>query len=204
MLVPWKFDNDGILRQKGRLLRSRCDVNVDDNTDMNDNIASFLFAAGFNFCHSSMLGICPYDHTLHGLFFGEEISMAVRLFTHGYDLYSPPETVCYHRWKRNPLRNRDINKDEQFQFDSQRHASIAVVKMQLQGLGRGLGDCRSVTQFSQNLGVDFNNCCLSQGCEDGKLTPDAFVGSFLLDTKKDCLECSEMSNVLELVGQFIS
>jgi hypothetical protein len=41
-----------------------------------------------------------YDpHLLH-LFFGEEISMAARLYTHGVDCYTPPEVVCYHLWSR--------------------------------------------------------------------------------------------------------
>ena len=204
--MPWKFENDGMLRQKGRLLQFGYRID-DSDTGTNDNISSLLFAGGFNFFHSSLLDVCPYDHKLHGLFFGEEISMAVRLFTHGYDLYSPPETVCYHQWKRNPLRDRDtsrMSEDEQILFESKRHASKTVVKMQLQGLGRGLGAIRSAAEFSAHLGVDFKECRLSKGCEDGNLPSDAFVSSFLTGTEKESFNCNEMSNIKALVGQFIS
>ena len=124
LLVPWKFDDNGILRQKGRILsndimvRKKCgdksNSDKDDRLDatsnifpqpkhqnkVSKNIPCLLYAAGFNFSHSSVLDDCPYDSHLPFLFFGEELSMAVRLFTHGYDLFAPPTAVCYHLWSR--------------------------------------------------------------------------------------------------------
>ncbi|KAL3790475.1 hypothetical protein HJC23_012031, partial [Cyclotella cryptica] len=182
VLVPWKFDADGMLRQKGRLLRSDYTDNdlANAGNDSNDNIPCLLFAGGFNFFHSNLLDCCPYDHKLHGLFFGEEISMALRLYTHGYDLFSPPLTVCYHQWKRNPRRTRDfsdMSEDDQNRLASQREASLEVVRMQLRGLGRGLGRHRSALQFRDELGVDFDKCSLLPDCENGKLSAEAFVDS---------------------------
>jgi [Skp1-protein]-hydroxyproline N-acetylglucosaminyltransferase len=95
VLVPWKFDSDGILRQKSRLLND-----LVNSSDSNDNIPCLLYAAGFNFSSSAVLFDCPYERHLHHLFFGEEISIAARLYTHGYDLYTVPQTVCYHLWDR--------------------------------------------------------------------------------------------------------
>ncbi len=42
-----------------------------------------LWAAGFSFSRSDVMLACPYDPRLSHLFFGEESSMAARLFTHG-------------------------------------------------------------------------------------------------------------------------
>jgi hypothetical protein len=42
----------------------------------------------------------PYDPHLPFLFFGEESSMAVRMWTHGWDFFSPPHHVIYHLWSR--------------------------------------------------------------------------------------------------------
>jgi hypothetical protein len=47
-----------------------------------------------------MLSEVPYDPLLPQLFFGEEISMAARLHTHGFELFAPPEAVVYHLWTR--------------------------------------------------------------------------------------------------------
>ena len=100
ILVPWKF-SDGMLRQKGRLLSSSSSKSQPELEDgINDNVPCPLYAAGFNFSSSSVIKDCPYDATLHHLFFGEEMSMAVRLFTHGYDFFAPPQSVCYHKWTR--------------------------------------------------------------------------------------------------------
>lgn len=48
----------------------------------------------------AMVQEVPYDPHLPFLFFGEESSMAARLWTHGWDFFSPPHHVIYHLWSR--------------------------------------------------------------------------------------------------------
>jgi [Skp1-protein]-hydroxyproline N-acetylglucosaminyltransferase len=213
ILVPWKFHkNDGMLRQKGRLLNEHHN---------NSNIPCHLFAAGFNFFQSSLLDLCPYDGKLHGLFFGEEISMAVRLYTHGVDLYAPPMTVCYHKWKRNALRKPTAvsstggtDEEEDDPTSLGREASLNVVRSQLRGTGRGLGDVRTVKQFEDAIGVDFEARELSPGCENVGLDDDAFVststGQIMIMADADNNEVSDnnmanndVSMVMSLVSQFM-
>eukprot|EP00756_Hemistasia_phaeocysticola_P052412 Hpha_TRINITY_DN27643_c0_g1::TRINITY_DN27643_c0_g1_i1::g.57323::m.57323 len=57
--------------------------------------AAFL-AAGFNFARGHRIARVPYDPYTPYLFDGEEISMGVRLWTHGYDLFVPNITVVAH------------------------------------------------------------------------------------------------------------
>ena len=40
----------------------------------------------------------PYDPELY--FHGEEITLAIRAFTHGYTLFHPPEHVLWHEYTR--------------------------------------------------------------------------------------------------------
>ncbi len=54
--------------------------------------AGFLFAPG---CFVQEIG---YDPELY--FFGEEIALTVRAFTHGYDLFHPCETLVWHDYVR--------------------------------------------------------------------------------------------------------
>lgn len=56
------------------------------------------YAAGFMFGSSRILREVPYDPDIY--FNGEEPSLAVRLWTHGFDLYSPQKTVIYHYYQR--------------------------------------------------------------------------------------------------------
>ena len=168
LLVPWKFDDSGLLRQRGRLLQPR-----------SDPVPCHLIAAGFLFGPGQVVHEVPYDPSLHQLFFGEELSIAVRLFTHGYDCYAPPETVCYHLWSRayRPTHRTTLSPLHL----EQRATSLKKVQQQLLGHGPenyyyGLGTRRSVHDFGKALQVDFSSQrFLQDGLEIGSLQPKDFV-----------------------------
>lgn len=40
----------------------------------------------------------PYDPLLPMIFQGEEISIGIRGFTVGYDIYAPQRSVCFHKY----------------------------------------------------------------------------------------------------------
>lgn len=99
LFVATSFDSNGMLRLSGRTLASSPLASVP--------LPTLFWAAGFNFAsskvlaygctkHSPLLTIgahihreVPYDPSLEFLFFGEEISMAARLWTAGWDFYAP-------------------------------------------------------------------------------------------------------------------
>lgn len=172
LLVPWKFDSTGMLRQQGRLLQPR-----------NDPVPCHLYAAGFNFGPARMLQDVPYDQSLHHLFFGEEMSMAVRLYTHGYNLFAPAESVCYHLWSRDhrPTKPQNKGKQDLLIVAKGKEQSLAVVMNQLSGKVSttvyGIGTVRTVAQFAEALRVDFGNKTLMKGCENGNSQPHEFVDS---------------------------
>jgi hypothetical protein len=58
-----------------------------------------FFSAHFAFAHGAFCREVPYDPNYY--FHGEEISMAVRAFTHGYDLFYPHRTILWHEYTRN-------------------------------------------------------------------------------------------------------
>ncbi len=61
-------------------------------------IAGAFASACMYFGPAQMIEDVPYDPNLY--FFGEEISLAVRLWTHGYDLFHPNRLCIYHDWDR--------------------------------------------------------------------------------------------------------
>jgi [Skp1-protein]-hydroxyproline N-acetylglucosaminyltransferase len=148
LLIPNKFGPEGMLRQTGRFFRTTPDRPV----------RCQLYAAGFNFCSRSVIQDCPYDHTLHHLFFGEESSMAVRLYTAGYDMYAPTESVCYHLWSRahRPAGYFVFNNNNERKKALQEQ-SLAVVLEQLtdSGQGRGLGKDRTAAEWATEVGLNF-------------------------------------------------
>lgn len=84
------FDADAMLRFRARLLA----------TQLHSPLPSAFWAAGFSFSAGSFAREIPYDPHLPFLFFGEEISMVLRMWTRGWDLFAPDAHVVFHRWAR--------------------------------------------------------------------------------------------------------
>jgi hypothetical protein len=61
---------------------------------------STAWAAGFSFSKGSLIIEAGYDPYTPFLFFGEEMDITIRAFTHGWDFYSPSVTVIFHNYKR--------------------------------------------------------------------------------------------------------
>ena len=55
-----------------------------------------FIAGGFFFTKSDFIKEVPYDPNLY--FIGEEISLGVRAYTHGWDVYYPNKVVIYHNY----------------------------------------------------------------------------------------------------------
>ena len=92
---PFIADSDieyQIVRLEGSVDYDRVDVGV-------PRFAPFV-AAGYYVAHSSFLQEVPLDPFLPWIFMGEEISMSARLWTAGYDLFSPSEPVMGHVYVR--------------------------------------------------------------------------------------------------------
>jgi hypothetical protein len=57
-------------------------------------------AAGYFVSHADFLRDIPFDPFLPWIFMGEEIIMSSRLWTAGYDIFSPPQAVLGHMYVR--------------------------------------------------------------------------------------------------------
>eukprot|EP00434_Breviolum_minutum_P032014 symbB.v1.2.028313.t2/scaffold2956.1/size66508/2 len=88
------FDAHNILNIRYRSLRH----------DWDEPRKSYFWSAHFSFSSSECLKEVPYDPRLLMLFFGEEILMTVRFWTHGWDLFSPAQGLIFHLWERDYRR----------------------------------------------------------------------------------------------------
>lgn len=114
-------------------------------------------AGGFIFGSSRMIRDVPSDPELY--FEGEEPNLAVRLWTHGYDLFSPRETLIYHYYRRIDGR-RPWNDTSHVAPNERSLARLRRLFEPAPGdadiLGRyGLGNARSLADYEAFAGVDF-------------------------------------------------
>ena len=124
---------------------------------------------GFIFSCSSILNI-NYDRYLY--FMGEEISLAVRFWTNGYNIYCPNFTSVFHlynteRSKSGCFQDPNKNKKDNPNKDKKDYISFSRVKHLLNTKKTndpevlenikeyGLGDKRTLRDYERFSGVDF-------------------------------------------------
>ncbi len=195
LLCPSTFDEHGILRQTARRAATVPEL----------PLPSKLWASGFNFAPAAAWLEVPYDPSLRLLFFGEEISMAARLYTHGWDFYAPPETVLYHLWSRRHRPTFREVKDEKrvaaekasrrrvqrllgFVVAEEGEADEEEGKEEVQEVvGRyGLGNARTLRAYERLLGVSFaEGKVTSSNAVWGGQPSDFFEGSVVGEGNSD-------------------
>lgn len=119
-------------------------------------------AGGFVFGASAWLQSVPHDPEIY--FNGEEIALAARLWTHGFDLFSPTETLLFHYYKRvespRPWSD-DSGWHEKHRMSLTRLAQLLtpdrVSPREQIDLGvYGLGTERSLAEYEAYAGISFS------------------------------------------------
>ena len=149
-----KFEADGIPSFKPAPLPER--------QDTNRPVRARFLAGGFLFAQGMFVLEVPYDPHLY--FLGEEISMSLRAFTQGYDLFHPTECVVWHDYIRSyAIRHWEEHGSEReaTSWKSLEARSRERLKLLLSGDVRrwhgafGLGECRSREQYEAYAGLSF-------------------------------------------------
>jgi len=124
-------------------------------------------AAGLSFskCHAERK--VPYDPHLPGIFDGEEFSRAARLWTYGYDIYTPHRAYAFHDYRSsflNPVKEEWMKNPDWKVLEASQKRIRGLIGMP-NGLDEkgtaflrrslyGLGDRRTLDQFIAFTGVD--------------------------------------------------
>ena len=154
------FNDDGTLHFRSHALGRVPDAPV----------RGAFVVGGFVFSRSEILREVPYDPHLY--FNQEEAAYGLRLFTHGWDLFSPTQVVLYHyynpggpqtatvrplHWNDSPnwARLDQVGLHRYYHLTGVRPSTDPRVTAELDRFG--LGRARSVAQFEAYAGVDFRD-----------------------------------------------
>lgn len=144
VLCKSEFNGDGILQLEAVLKEPESDVP-----------SAIPFASGgFFFGPGSVVTTVPFDPTLDHLFQGEEVLYSARLWTHGFNMYSPTQTIMFHKYTRN-----DEPKFWDEENDRERARSVKrVLKLfdgALPGYAYGFGKKRSLDAYWKFANVKY-------------------------------------------------
>ena len=125
-------------------------------------------AGGFIFADGSFVREVANDPQI--FFAGEEIAMAARAWTHGYDVYTPHKILLWHFYgrKKEPKVWGDLNQEakesgdvemvwwERDAISKKRICSLFGLEASpVESAPYGLGVVRSLKSFERHIGVDF-------------------------------------------------
>lgn len=120
---------------------------------------SFCIAAGFIFAKSSLIKEVPYDPLLY--FEGEEITLAIRMWINGWDIYSPNVVVCYHYYNQPNSKIRRLhwedNKDWYLLEQVSRSRVLDLLNSNVEGSNR------SLQEYEKASGINFKTKTVTIG-----------------------------------------
>lgn len=129
-------------------------------------------SAGFIFGPGEINKVVPYDPELY--FTGEEANLAIRYFTHGYNLYHPHKLITHHYYTR-------PNNKKHWTDHSGWGALSSTANHRLDCLlGRnnnfdlkeyGLGSVRTLEDFKLYSGIDYENLIIHEDTLNGLEPP---------------------------------
>lgn len=133
------------------------------------------WAAGYSFSRGHFVVNVPYDFYQPMIFQGEEMSIGIRGFTIGYDIYAPERSVCFHHYA-NGVNKKKRNGVKHFWENSNQYAGSGIKAMfRLLGILHmnpeidpaewdhteeekyGLGGVRTPELFYETFGIDVVN-----------------------------------------------
>lgn len=100
--------------------------------------------------------------------FGDELPMAIRLYTHGWNNYSSPRCYIYHKYLR---QNRAIPKNyyKEKQKEDSRLAQLLGLDNRNSDMGEfELGQARTLAEFEEYAGINFQNKIVSEKAQKGQ------------------------------------
>lgn len=122
-------------------------------------IRARFYAAGFAFTTGRICAEVPHDPELY--FIGEEMNIAARAFTHGYDLFHPQFTVCWHYYTREGSPRQWDDQPEGWGELDEISKNRTRQLFGYNGTPRvnfgkyGFGEHRTLGDYEQYVGVEF-------------------------------------------------
>lgn len=195
-MVPWKMNFDRFIPEGAVFFLPAA---IDNFKELSEPIPARFYSAHFCFTLGQFTVEVPHDPKYY--FHGEEISIAVRAYTHGYDLFHPHKIVAWHEYTRKG-RTKQWDDDKDWgQRNSECHKRNRKL-FEMDGEKRdidfgpwGFGSVRTLDDYEKYSGLSFKRRAIQKYTLDNNLAPnpylegEEFENSFL-QVFKHCIDVS--------------
>jgi glycosyltransferase involved in cell wall biosynthesis len=191
--VPWKMNFHKFIPEGAVFFMP---ASINKFKELDEPIPARFYSAHFCFTLGSFVKEVPHDPDYY--FHGEEISIAVRAFTHGYDLFHPHKIVAWHEYTR---KGRTKQWDDDSKWGS-KNASSHLRNRKLFGMDGepqdidfgiyGFGTERTLRDYEEYTGLSFSKRAVQQYTLDHKLPPNPKVDDFENSFTKEINYCIKL------------
>ena len=171
--VPWKMDFDRFTPEGVVFFLP---ASIDNYKSLELPIPSRFYSAHFCFADGTFAEEVQHDPEYY--FHGEEISIAVRAFTHGYDLFHPHKIIAWHEYTRKGrTKHWDDDKtwgekNSKCHLRNRKLLGIDGEKQDIDFGKYGLGKVRSLQDYENYAGIKFETRGVQQYTLNRKNPPN--------------------------------
>jgi len=194
--IPWKMNFDRFIPEGAVFF---IPASIDEWKTLTEPVPSRFYSAHFTFTLGQFVIEVPHDPQLY--FHGEEISIAVRAYTWGYDLFHPHKVVAWHEYTRKGrTKHWDDNGSTWHDTNTKSHLRNRTL-FQMDGLTRegvdfgiyDFGKVRTLRDYEKYAGLDFGKRAITQFTLDYKHPPNPVLSdedfdASLLKLFKHCID----------------
>ena len=192
--IPWKMNFDRFIPEGAVFFLP---ATIDNYKELDAPIPSRFYSAHFAFTTGKFVKEVPHDPLYY--FHGEEISIAVRAYTHGYDLFHPHKLIAWHEYTR---KGRTKHWDDNVEWATRnRECHLRNRKLfGMDGLPQdidfgiyGFGDKRTLEDYERYAGLSFKLRAVQRYTLENNIAPnpplynEEFNNSFL-KVFKHCID----------------
>jgi len=193
-MVPWKMNFDRFIPEGAVFFLPAA---IDNFNDWAEPIPARFYSAHFCFTLGQFCLEVPHDPNYY--FHGEEISIAVRAYTWGYDLFHPHKIVAWHEYTRKGRRKQwdDDNKWVTRNLEChKRNRKLFEMDGEVKDIDFGVydfGTVRTLGDYEKYSGVSFKRRAVQKYTLENNLAPnpeltdEEFEASFL-SIFKHCID----------------
>jgi len=148
---PWKIDFKEFTNDKQTLFIPSY---INNFNSLTMPISAKFYSAHFTFTSGKFVLEVPHDPELY--FTGEEMSITVRAYTHGYDLFHPHIVIAWHEYTRkNRVKHWDDDKEWWKKDLHSKQHYLSIFNNNNINTKYGLGDKRTVQDYINFSGINF-------------------------------------------------
>jgi hypothetical protein len=175
--VPWRMVFDRFIPEGAVFFLPE---SIPNHRELKEPIPSRFYSAHFCFTMGSFVKEVPHDKNYY--FHGEEISIAARSYTHGYDLFHPHIIICWHEYTRKNRKkvwdydNEWYKKNDTSHLRNRKLFSMDGEVYDPEEFGiYGFGKERTLRDYEKYSGILFSKRSVQQYTIDKNYPPNPII-----------------------------